>query len=522
MAGAEHAEVLRQGVGVWNAWRDANPSVQPNLAETDFRSADLRGANFAGAVLMGAKFTDAKLSGANLQAAMLLAADLMGADLTGADLWRAKLFECNLRSAVLRDAVLKRANGSRIILADGDLTGANLSEAYLPDGDLQRAVLDEADLTEVRLCGADLREASFFKARLRRTDFSRARLEGVDFSAKFSQADFAGEAIFDQAQMQGGKLWEAHLYGASFRKANLQTAYLGGAFLRTADLSEADLRGAFLDKAHLEYANLAGACLEGANLSGAFLRGSDLRHADLRGANLEGAQLIATEVDETVLSDSHIYGIAVWDLKGTPREQKGLRVTSGDGATITTDSLEVAQFIHLLLRRDKLRNVIDSITSKAVLIIGRFTPERKVILDGLAAELRRHNLLPIIFDFDRSTSRDVTETIKTLAGLSFFVIADITNPKSAPLELQATVPDYQIPFVPIIEHGEAPFAMFVDLANKYDWVLDTVTYRSLDTLRRSFQAGVLERVWKKRRELDAKKAEVLKMTPIESFLNNDR
>jgi hypothetical protein len=29
-----------------------------------------------------------------------------------------------------------------------------------------------------------------------------------------------------------------------------------------------------------------------------------------------------------------------------------------------------------------------------------------------------------------------------LAGLSCFVIADITNPRSAPLELQATVPNY--------------------------------------------------------------------------------
>ena len=38
-----------------------------------------------------------------------------------------------------------------------------------------------------------------------------------------------------------------------------------------------------------------------------------------------------------------------------------------------------------------------------------------------------------------------------LAGLSRFVIADITNPRSAPLELQATVPEYMITFVPIIE-----------------------------------------------------------------------
>jgi hypothetical protein len=34
---------------------------------------------------------------------------------------------------------------------------------------------------------------------------------------------------------------------------------------------------------------------------------------------------------------------------------------------------------------------------------------------------------------------------------------------SAPLELQATVLDYMVPFAPILQKGEKPFAMFVDL-----------------------------------------------------------
>ncbi len=71
--------------------------------------------------------------------------------------------------------------------------------------------------------------------------------------------------------------------------------------------------------------------------------------------------------------------------------------------------------------------------------------------------------MPIIFDFDQPASKDLTETIKTLAGLSLFVIVDITNPSSSPLELQATVSDYKIPFVPVIQTGEKPFAMFKDL-----------------------------------------------------------
>ena len=49
-----------------------------------------------------------------------------------------------------------------------------------------------------------------------------------------------------------------------------------------------------------------------------------------------------------------------------------------------------------------------------------------------------------------------------------------TNPRWTPLELQAAVPNYMVPFVPILQKGEEPFAMFVDLQNKYDWVLKPV------------------------------------------------
>ena len=46
------------------------------------------------------------------------------------------------------------------------------------------------------------------------------------------------------------------------------------------------------------------------------------------------------------------------------------------------------------------------------------------------------------------------------------------------------MPDYMVPFVPILEQGQDPFAMFVDLQNKYDWVLKPVIgYSSIDRLR---------------------------------------
>ena len=62
------------------------------------------------------------------------------------------------------------------------------------------------------------------------------------------------------------------------------------------------------------------------------------------------------------------------------------------------DNIKVAQFIYLLLNNEEVRHVIDTITSKAVLILGRFSPERKIILDRLREELRKRHYVPIMFD----------------------------------------------------------------------------------------------------------------------------
>jgi hypothetical protein len=49
--------------------------------------------------------------------------------------------------------------------------------------------------------------------------------------------------------------------------------------------------------------------------------------------------------------------------------------------------------------------------------------ERKGLLDAIAAKLRSLGYVSLIFDFERPTDRDLTETVKILAGLSRFVIA---------------------------------------------------------------------------------------------------
>jgi len=486
MANEEQLSILKQGVEVWNRWREENPNTPVNLS-----FAELHGAN-----LMDANLSEADLSGA----------DLREADLNSADLGEAKLIKANLSGATLRDTNLYEAD-----LSEANFTYADLRYASLGEAILTGAILVEVNLAEADLEGADLKQTDLSGADLRSAFLSGADLSG----ANLRKADLSKDNSEDLP------VHATDLKGANLTGADLSDAILSGADLSQANLSGANLCEANLIEANLTLSNLSEANLMRANLNSASLSGANLRGADLSGAYLIGTNLVGAKIDKAKISGSMIYAVNVWDLVGEFEEQKDLIITQPLTPVITVDNIKVAQFIYLILNNEEIRDVINTLTSKAVLILGRFAiPERKAILDALRDKLREYNLLPIVFDFDRPPDKDFTETIKTLAGLSYFVIADITNPKSSPLELQATVPDYQIPFVPIIQEGESPFAMMVDLQKKYNWVLDTLTYNSIETLIKALKPAIIDPAIQKHNELRLIKAREPKIRSANDFIDD--
>jgi hypothetical protein len=184
-----------------------------------------------------------------------------------------------------------------------------------------------------------------------------------------------------------------------------------------------------------------------------------------------------------------------------------LIITPEGEPAVTVDDLEVAQFVYLLLHNEKIRRVIDTVGKNGVLLLGRFTKDRIVVLERLREELRKRGYVPIVFNFDKPETKDFTETVRLLASLSKFVIADITNPKSSPLELQATVPEIMVPFQPIIEKGEKPFDMLKDLQRKHDWVFKTLRYSSLDRLMKTMDEEIIKPAEAKFKQLLARRAE---------------
>ena len=51
MANPEHLQILKQGVEVWNQWRDQHTGIAPDLRAATLRAATLTGANLRDAYL---------------------------------------------------------------------------------------------------------------------------------------------------------------------------------------------------------------------------------------------------------------------------------------------------------------------------------------------------------------------------------------------------------------------------------------------------------------------------------------
>jgi hypothetical protein len=95
-------------------------------------------------------------------------------------------------------------------------------------------------------------------------------------------------------------------------------------------------------------------------------------------------------------------------VKTEGTRQENLVISRKEQPEITVDSIDVAQFIYLLLNNEKIRNVIDTLGNKGVLLLGRFSNGRIEVLNRLREELRKRGFLPMVFNFDKPDTKDFT------------------------------------------------------------------------------------------------------------------
>ncbi len=332
----------------------------------------------------------------------------------------------------------------------------------------------------------DLQEASLAGANLRGANLSGANLGGAELASTDLQ----------EVNLLGATAVEANLH-----EANLHKADLGFADLTFAYLSNANLTSARLWKADLTAAKLTGADLSGANLTMAMLRETDLTGANLYEAILNYAILVETNLRQANLTGCSVCGLSAWNIHLEGANQANLVITFPSEPTIMVDTLDVAQFIYLLLNNKHIHEVITSITSNIVLILGRFTPERKPILEAIRDELRERHYTPMLFNFEKPLSRDFSESLRTLARIARFIIADLSLHKSISQELRAILPGTAVSVQPLLNGSRRLYNMFPDF-KQYPYVLPGYRYNGLADLQATFEEKVIKPAEEKAKELE--------------------
>lgn len=442
-----------------------------NVLLIDLRSANLKGASLKGVNCTDSAFENCNLRRANFQGAVLCD----GSGFANAD---------------FRDSNVKYAKYLPKELAGANLSGLDLSGINLVDSDCRDTNFSNSDLT-----GADLRGSNFSGANFSHTCLDKAHLDSSgDEGMKFHELTEIEE------DLEGDKTNNTKLKGIILKAASFREAILTGIELTNADCKGLNFTGAILRKADLSRSNFKGANFKDADLRKVNLNFANLEDVNLENADLREAFLVGSNLKAAKISSAKVFGISAWDINLLDSEQNNLIITRESQPIISVDNLEIAQFIYLIMDNARIRGVIDSITTKVVLILGRFTNERKIILRAIRDRCRKFGFVPILFDFEKPMSRDITETITTLARLARFVIADITDAKSVPQELHAIVPNLpSVPVMPLLLKGAGEYSMF-EHYKRYSWVLPVFRYRDKSNVIRGFKSQVLDPVEKYLRE----------------------
>jgi uncharacterized protein YjbI with pentapeptide repeats len=302
-----------------------------------------------------------------------------------------------------------------------------------------------------------------------------------------------------EISLRGKDLSSANFEGCILRGADLRGTSLAGADFSYADLTGADLRGASLIGSHGSNTTFHQAILLNADCRDTRFHNCDFEHACLNGADLRGARI----------SDSLVYGIAAWGINSEKSEQGNLHITEfglGDAGiinspmyqlpvnTATVDSIDLAVLLHLLTNYSNPASILNLLSTRIVLVLGRFTEERKRFLDKIRDTLRGTRYCPVMFDFVKPGNRTFTETVSTLAHLARFIIADISDAKIVIQELHRIVPmNPSVPVQPICYAGSDINVIIEDL-RFYPWFLDVVRYSDSQVSIGSFEELVISKV----------------------------
>ena len=212
-----------------------------------------------------------------------------------------------------------------------------------------------------------------------------------------------------------------------------------------------------------------------------------------------------TSLNGADLGGTQVYGVAAWSPSLDEANQQDMLISrTDDEPPIFVDDLNCAHLVSLMVDNAQIRTFLDSISSRFVLILGRFSDQRKPVLDLVRSTIRKWGYAGVVFDFKKPPERTFIEVVKTLTGLSRFVIADLTDPRVVHQELDTILKEHpSVPVRPIIQQDHNLPTTLQDHANRRGFVLPVFRYKNRQHLIDALQDEVIAPAEARAEELEA-------------------
>lgn len=167
MVNIKQLRILRQGVNVWNEWKDNNPNEEIDLSDS----------NLSNDLLIDADFYEADLTRTNFSHSLSFQRELSSDDLLDTELFEANLSYINFGSANLYKAKLHYSNLEGSYFNNADLSFADLSYSRLDNTDF-----NDACLRGTKLIGVTMDQTSLINTDLSGADISGATIKDINTS----------------------------------------------------------------------------------------------------------------------------------------------------------------------------------------------------------------------------------------------------------------------------------------------------------------------------------------------------
>ena len=319
--------------------------------------------------------------------------------------------------------------------------------------------------------------------------------------ADLSSLDLRDFQIFDGYNFKRVLFNNCNLGKLKFLNCNFKKAQFRNADLREVIFENCTFEFTTLINANLNQSSFHDCKLIGANLSKAEFYKANFNNTILVNCNLMWSKLIETNFKSSSVNKCHVFGASIWNINAENTLQTDIIITKREEIEVSVDNLEIAQFLYLMINNKNIKNIIETLTSKIVLILGRFSGNRKIILDQIKDELRTIGYVPIIFEFQKPDNKDYLEPVLLISQLSRFIIADFSDPKIILEEIPRIVDNTSAVIIPIIEKGQRePSTLYNIRINRLS-ILDTYIYESSKDLLENINTELINKAEIKLKEL---------------------